>query len=67
MKKDLLDILRCPECKGELKLTIAGREEQNSSDEDLPEEIERGTLHCEKCELDYPIEDGIPNMLPPEE
>jgi len=66
MKKNLLDILRCPKCKGELELTIAGKE-KHSSTEDIPEEIERGTLHCEKCELDYPIEDGIPNMLPPEE
>jgi len=58
MKKDLLDILRCPKCKGELGLTI----EEGSS-----EEIEEGTLHCKSCEIDYPIEDGIPNMLPPED
>ncbi len=66
MKKDLLDILRCPECKGELDLSIAGQEQMDSQDESIPEEIEEGTLHCKKCELDYPIEDGIPNMLPPE-
>jgi len=67
MKRDLLDILRCPECKGELDLSMAGGEKMNSQDEDIPEEIEEGTLHCKKCDIEYPIEDGIPNMLPPEE
>ncbi len=57
MKRNLLDILRCPECKGELDLTV----------EEEKEEIEEGTLHCGACDIDYPIEDGIPNMLPPEE
>ncbi|MFW6142533.1 MAG: methytransferase partner Trm112 [Candidatus Saliniplasma sp.] len=56
MKESLLDILRCPECKGELELTI----------EKEDEEIEEGTLHCKECSIDYPIEDGIPNMIPPE-
>ena len=49
-----MDILRCPECKGELELTV---EKEN-------DEIEEGTLYCEKCGVEYPIEDGIPNMLP---
>ncbi len=57
MKRSLLDILRCPECKGGLDLTVEREED----------EIEEGTLHCEKCGIDYPIEDGIPNMLPPDE
>ncbi len=67
MKKDLLDILRCPKCKGELGVSIPGEVEDSSTYEDLPEEIEEGELHCEKCGLNYPVEDGIPNMLPPEE
>ncbi|MFP4001682.1 MAG: Trm112 family protein [Candidatus Natronoplasma sp.] len=67
MKKSLLDILRCPECKGELELILPGSEDPVSKDEDVPEKIEEGTLHCESCEIDYPVEDGIPNMLPPEE
>ncbi len=64
MKTDLLDILRCPECKGELKLN--SEEIDESSDDDSSQEIVEGTLTCEKCDIDYPIEDGIPNMLPPE-
>ncbi len=54
MKRSLMDILRCPECKGELDLNV---EQEN-------DKIEEGSLHCEKCDVDYPIEDGIPNMLP---
>lgn len=57
MKESLLDVLRCPECKGELDLTV----------EKQDEEIEKGTLHCEECGIDYPIEDGIPNMIPQED
>jgi len=56
MKKDLLDILACPMCKGPLTLTP---EEENDV------EVVRGTLHCERCQEDYPIEDSIPNLLPP--
>lgn len=54
MRRSLLDILRCPECKGELELDV----------EEEDEEIEKGALYCEKCDVKYPIEDGIPNMLP---
>ncbi|MFW5945621.1 MAG: methytransferase partner Trm112 [Candidatus Natronoplasma sp.] len=64
MKRDLLDILRCPKCKGELKLISSETDE--SSDEDDSQEIEEGTLHCKKCDIEYPIDDGIPNMLPSE-
>lgn len=57
MKKTLVEILACPICKGELKLTIR---------EDDGAEIVSGELHCAKCNEHYPIEDGIPNMLPPD-
>ena len=56
MKKDLLDILACPMCKSPLTLTV---EEENDV------EIVRGSLRCESCQEDYPIEDSIPNLLPP--
>ena len=56
MKKDLLDILACPTCKSALTLTV---EEENDV------EIVRGILRCESCQEDYPIEDSIPNLLPP--
>jgi len=57
MKKELMDILACPRCKGELKLEVAVEE---------GEEIISGRLNCAVCKLSYPIKDGIPNLLPPE-
>jgi len=57
MKRDLMDILCCPMCKGDLVLNV---EEENEK------EIVKGTLYCGKCNEYYPIDDGIPNMLPPE-
>ncbi|MBI2856239.1 MAG: methytransferase partner Trm112 [Chloroflexi bacterium] len=56
MKRDLLDILACPVCKGALTLLV--REENKT-------EVVSGTLRCEKCPENYPIEDSIPNLLPP--
>lgn len=53
----MINILACPLCKGELVLNI-------SSDEG--EEVISGTLYCAACDEYYPIEEGIPNMLPPE-
>ena len=58
MKADLMEILCCPVCKGTLALTI--RSEAN-------DEIVAGNLRCATCKVDYPIEDGIPDLLPPDE
>jgi len=58
MKRDLIDILACPVCKGNLELTV---EEENE------QEIVTGFLHCPKCDVRYPIVDTIPNLLPPEQ
>jgi len=58
MKKELMDILACPMCKGDLELSI--------QEEDEKGEIVQGSLYCRKCDQIYPIEDGIPNLLPPE-
>ncbi|MBM3956634.1 MAG: methytransferase partner Trm112 [Gemmatimonadetes bacterium] len=57
MKQDLMDILACPLCKGELTLTVDSQE---------ADEIVSGSLHCAACDETYPIEDGIPNLLPPD-
>ena len=51
MKKDLINILVCPVCKGKLTLTIE-------------KEIVSGYLFCGKCNVRYPIVDTIPNLLP---
>ena len=57
LKKDLMEILVCPVCKGELVLRI---------DEEDGDEVITGTLYCAACDESYPIEDTIPNLLPPE-
>lgn len=58
MKKELMDILACPVCKGDLELSM--------EEEDDRGEIVSGFLYCWKCDQRYPIEEGIPNLLPPE-
>ena len=56
MKRDLMEILACPVCKGDLTLTVAKEE---------GDEVVDGTLHCGNCDETYAIEDTIPNLLPP--
>ncbi|MCL0028756.1 methytransferase partner Trm112 [Dehalococcoidia bacterium] len=56
MKRDLMDILVCPVCRSELDLTVSKEEE---------DEIVDGSLKCKACGETYPIENTIPNLLPP--
>ncbi len=53
-----MEILACPLCKGDLELSIV--------EEDANGEVITGTLYCPRCDERYPIEDGIPNLLPPD-
>jgi uncharacterized protein YbaR (Trm112 family) len=58
MKRQLVDILACPVCKHhplELKVT---KEDARG--------VAEGILHCPSCGTDYPIVDGIPDMIPPD-
>ena len=57
MRKDLMDILACPMCKGSLELTI---------DKEEGDDVIEGSLFCAKCNETYPINESIPNLLPPE-
>ena len=57
MRKDLIDILACPVCKGSLELKV---------DEEEGDDVIKGTLLCAACNESYPIEDSIPNLLPPQ-
>ena len=57
MKKELMDILVCPVCKGPLTLDITSEEDG---------EVVSGTLTCAECEHTYNIEDRVPDLLPPE-
>ena len=47
LKPELLGILVCPKCQGDLEY------------QEQPEE----TLICHACRLAYPVDDGIPIML----
>jgi uncharacterized protein YbaR (Trm112 family) len=58
VKRELMQILVCPVCKGDLELNVEKEE---------GEEIVSGSLYCSKCNYSYPIVDTIPNLLPPEE
>lgn len=56
MRRSLMDILCCPVCKGDLILRVDKEDEK---------EILEGGLLCAACTVDYPIHEGIPNLLPP--
>ena len=56
MRRDLMKILVCPTCKGQLSLEVSVERDG---------EIIEGSLTCAACNETYPIEDTVPNMLPP--
>ncbi|HEV2316275.1 MAG TPA: methytransferase partner Trm112 [Thermoplasmata archaeon] len=58
MKPGLMEILCCPVCHGDLALSTTKHDGS---------EIVEGTLTCAKCRETYPIADGIPDLLPPDE
>ncbi len=49
IKKDLIDILACPDCRGDIKYSKRGKKE---------------SLKCVKCKRVFEVKDGIPIMLP---
>ena len=57
MRPELVELLACPLCKAELALTVVDEEGG---------EILSGALDCAACGETFPIEEGIPNLLPPE-
>lgn len=58
MRESLMEILCCPVDKEDLELEVREREDDG--------EILEGTLTCTECGEEYPIEGGIPNLLPPD-
>lgn len=57
MQLRLLEILVCPKCHGALPLVDERIED---------DEVIDGQLACPRCELFYPITDGIPRFVPPD-
>ena len=57
MHRDLMEILVCPVTKEPLELVV---------EEEAGDEVLRGHLYSKAIDFRYPIEDGIPNLLPPE-
>ena len=55
MKKEMVEILCCPTCKGDLELKVK-KEDKG--------EILEGSFSCKKCKVIYSIDSGIPNLLP---
>ena len=55
-----MDILVCPVCKGAIDLTVTEQDGDGG-------EIVEGSLHCPACVETYPIADGIPDLLPPDQ
>jgi uncharacterized protein YbaR (Trm112 family) len=59
MRRDLMDILACPVCKGDLELRV-------ESESDDGAEVVTGALRCTRCAHDYPIREAIPDLRPPQ-
>lgn len=55
MRDELSELLCCPNCRKDLHLQVFVQEE---------DDVVEGLLVCSGCERTYPIDDGIPHMLP---
>jgi len=56
MKKTLLQILACPNCEGEIELQPGVTLLNN--------EVMSGRLQCVNCGMEFPIQQGVPCLLP---
>jgi uncharacterized protein YbaR (Trm112 family) len=60
MNISALEWLVCPTCHSSLTLTPKESAADNAADVDA---VHEGVLSCMRCEIDYPIADGIPRFL----
>ncbi len=58
MRRELVEQLVCPVTRDRLILEVV-REDENG-------DVLEGALVSERINFRYPIEDGIPNLLPPD-
>lgn len=56
MREDMIKLLRCPVCKGE-QLELHDRQHDGR-------EVRSGVLKCQSCSREYPIIDGVAELLP---
>jgi len=57
MREDLLELICCPDCRSDLRLRTTKQDAKTH-------EILEGELACTGCGHIFPVEDGIPNLLP---
>lgn len=62
MKTETIEILCCPVCRGDLELIAT----ETAETEEGTTDVVAGILRCGACGIDYPITEGIPNLLVPE-
>ena len=62
MMMETIEILCCPVCRGDLVLTAFKTVETEGKTTD----VITGVLRCDACGINYPIAEGIPNLLPQE-
>jgi ubiquinone/menaquinone biosynthesis C-methylase UbiE/uncharacterized protein YbaR (Trm112 family) len=55
MRRCLVDLLACPECRGSIELAEVNEENEVR--------VVRGRLRCTSCEKRYPIEKGVPRLV----
>lgn len=55
MRRRLLDILACPDCRSGVS---------PASPDEMPDELQNGTLTCDGCARTFRVTDGVPRMLP---
>ena len=58
MKRSMLEVLACTECKSPLKIV------DETIDEKSGDVIIDAVLVCTECARRYPVIYGVPNMLP---
>jgi uncharacterized protein YbaR (Trm112 family) len=55
MRRRLVDLLACPECRNSVTVADVGEENEVR--------ILRGTLQCTSCGTSYPIDKGVPRLV----
>lgn len=58
MNRDLLEVVCCPRCRGQLQLS--------RENELLDDDVVQGELHCSHCLTSYPIVASVPRFVPAE-